>query len=68
METCIKSSFVEKYFGNQIEYIKHEGPNGSIEDETVVTVKYKQQYGGYEERIPLKELIKRAIVSINKSS
>lgn len=67
METRIASRFIEKYFGSQIEYIKHEGPNGSIEDDTVMTVKYKQQFGGYEERIVLKDLIKRALESFNKS-
>lgn len=66
METCLKSSFIEKYFGSHIEYIKHEGPNGSIEDDTLLTVKYKQQYGGYEERILLKDLIRRTLESINK--
>lgn len=61
MVTTIKSGFIEKYFGEQIEYIKHDGPNGSLEDDTVVTVAYKQQFGGKKERILLKDLIKRTL-------
>lgn len=61
MATTIKSGFIEKYFGEQIEYIRHDGPNGSLDDDTIVTVAYKQQFGGKKERILLKDLIKRTL-------
>lgn len=61
MVTRIKSEFIEKYFGHQVDYLEHDGPNGSVEDDTLITVAYKPQDGGQIERILLKELIKRTI-------
>lgn len=66
LKTMIKSKTMEKMFGEHIDYLEHEGKNGEVDDDTIITVVFKPQYRRPIERIKLKNLIYRTIKHIHR--